>query len=91
MPAKALGIVRKVDDLGRIVIPMEIRKQRGWNPGAHIEILATEEGVLLRNYLPVDDKSRLLKDLKRLKSFPLTELEREEVIECLRDIEKGEK
>lgn len=26
-------IIRKVDDLGRIVIPMEVRKKAGWEPG----------------------------------------------------------
>ena len=33
------GIIRRVDDLGRIVIPKEIRLARGWEEGAPIEIV----------------------------------------------------
>lgn len=42
------GIVRKLDHLGRIVIPSEIRKTLGIDPGDELEILATDEGILLK-------------------------------------------
>lgn len=42
------GIVRKLDHLGRIVIPIEIRKTLDIDPGDSIEILATDEGILLK-------------------------------------------
>ena len=41
------GIVRKLDHLGRLVIPIEIRKTLGIEPGDAIEILATDKGILL--------------------------------------------
>ena len=44
---KKIGIIREVDNLGRVVIPKEIRKTYGLEK--EIEIISTEEGVLLRN------------------------------------------
>ena len=52
---KATGIVRKVDELGRVVIPMEIRKRYGFEENQPMEIFVqneTEHGVevVLRKY-----------------------------------------
>lgn len=44
------GIVRRVDDLGRVVIPKEIRRARGWEEGAPIEIIPDGNEVILRLY-----------------------------------------
>ncbi len=44
------GIIRRIDDLGRIVIPKEIRRVRGWEEGAPIEIIPDGEDVILRLY-----------------------------------------
>ena len=41
-------IVRRVDDLGRVVIPMEMRRQLGWASGTPLDIVPTENGVLVR-------------------------------------------
>lgn len=43
-----IGIVRNMDSLGRIVIPKEFRRVFGLKENEAIEILATEEGILLR-------------------------------------------
>lgn len=50
------GIIRRFDDLGRIVIPKEIRRARGWEEGAPIEIVPHGEDVILR---PYGDNQRL--------------------------------
>ena len=42
-----VGIVKEIDKLGRIVIPKEFRER--YNLGDNIEIIACQEGVLLRN------------------------------------------
>ena len=42
-----IGIVREVDNLGRIVIPKEYRNLYGLTK--EVEIIATKEGVLIRN------------------------------------------
>ncbi len=44
------GIIRRIDDLGRVVIPKEIRRVRGWEEGAPIEIIPDGEDVILRLY-----------------------------------------
>lgn len=43
-----IGIIRKVDDLGRIVIPKEIRKFYHIDANDKIEIITTLEGIILR-------------------------------------------
>ena len=43
---KATGIVRRMDDLGRVVIPKEIRRTMGVREGDPLEMFITEEGGL---------------------------------------------
>ena len=43
-----IGIIRKMDSLGRVVIPKEFRRVFGIGNNENIEILATEQGILLR-------------------------------------------
>ena len=57
---KASGTVRRIDDLGRIVIPKEIRKHIRICEGSPMEIFVTEEGVLLKKYYPEENLSELL-------------------------------
>jgi len=47
---KASGIIRKVDPLGRIVIPKEIRKVMSINEGDPLEIVKDNNGILLKKY-----------------------------------------
>lgn len=44
------GIIRRMDELGRVVIPKEIRRMRGWEEGTPIEIVPVGESVVLRLY-----------------------------------------
>ncbi len=48
----ATGIVRRFDDLGRIVIPKEIRKTLGISDGTPAEIFCQNGGVFVRKYNP---------------------------------------
>lgn len=48
---KASGIVRKLDPLGRIVIPKEIRKVLGINDGDSLEIAKVDNEVVVRKYI----------------------------------------
>lgn len=50
---KATGIVRKVDDLGRIVLPIELRRSMGINVRDALEIYVDVDAVLLKKYVPV--------------------------------------
>ena len=47
---RATGIVRKIDDLGRVVIPREIRKQFGIEEGDPFEIFVNKDEIILRRY-----------------------------------------
>lgn len=49
---KSTGIVRKVDELGRIVLPMELRKCLDINIKDPLEIFTEGEFVLLKKYQP---------------------------------------
>ena len=49
---KATGIVRKVDELGRIVLPIELRRTLGIEIRDPLEIYVNEDTVLLKKYAP---------------------------------------
>lgn len=50
---KATGIVRRVDDLGRVVIPKEIRRTASIREGDPLEIFLDEDGaIVVRKYIP---------------------------------------
>ncbi len=49
---KSTGIVRKVDELGRIVLPIELRRTLGIEEKDRIEIFVEGESVILRKYHP---------------------------------------
>jgi AbrB family transcriptional regulator, stage V sporulation protein T len=63
---KPLGIVRRIDQLGRIVIPMEIRRVHGWEIGTPIEMFATDKGLVLREYGAEQKKLAIIEELKYL-------------------------
>ena len=48
---KATGIVRKVDELGRVVIPVELRKSLGINEKDPIEIFVDDDKIILKKYI----------------------------------------
>jgi transcriptional pleiotropic regulator of transition state genes len=49
---KAIGIVRKVDELGRIVIPMELRRTFGIEREDPLEIFVDDDMIILKKYEP---------------------------------------
>lgn len=49
---KATGVVRKVDELGRIVIPMELRRTLGIDIKDPLEIYVDGDQVILKKYEP---------------------------------------
>jgi AbrB family transcriptional regulator, stage V sporulation protein T len=53
---KATGIVRRIDDLGRVVIPKEIRRTMRIREGEPLEIFVDREGeVILKKYSPIGE------------------------------------
>ena len=53
---KATGIVRRLDDLGRLVIPKEIRKQYHLKEGDSIEFYIENEKIILEKYDTLSSK-----------------------------------
>ena len=55
---KATGVVRRIDDLGRIVIPKEIRRTLHFKEGTPLEIFTDREGeIILKKYSPIGELS----------------------------------
>jgi len=49
---KSTGIVRKVDELGRVVIPIELRRTLGIEEKDALEIYVDQDRIILRKYEP---------------------------------------
>ncbi|MDD4210868.1 MAG: stage V sporulation T C-terminal domain-containing protein [Clostridia bacterium] len=60
---KATGIIRRVDELGRIVIPKEIRKTLRMKEGSPIEIFMNDTGgIVLKKYSPLSELNDFAKE-----------------------------
>ncbi|MBO8434476.1 MAG: AbrB/MazE/SpoVT family DNA-binding domain-containing protein [Tyzzerella sp.] len=51
---KSTGIVRKVDELGRVVLPIELRRNLNINEKDALEIFVDDEKIVLKKYEPAD-------------------------------------
>ena len=60
---KALGIVRRIDDLGRVVIPKEIRRSLKIREGAAIELFRDEGMICLKK---VETEKNFIEDVKKM-------------------------
>ncbi len=49
---KSTGIVRKIDDLGRIVLPIELRRGLGIEDRDPVEIFVQDDTIILRRFAP---------------------------------------
>ena len=82
---KATGIVRRIDDLGRIVIPKEIRRTLRIREGDALEIFTdTQGGVIFKKYSPVGELSNFAAQyadvLSRIANLPALICDRDHVI-----------
>ena len=60
---KATGVVRRIDDLGRVVIPKEIRRTLRIKEGNPLEIFTDKEGeVILKKYSPIGELSEFAEE-----------------------------
>ncbi|MCL1845864.1 MAG: AbrB/MazE/SpoVT family DNA-binding domain-containing protein [Defluviitaleaceae bacterium] len=60
---KATGVVRQVDELGRIVLPVEIRKTKNIDKGTPVEFFVDEDSIVLKKYEPACTFTGSLDDL----------------------------
>lgn len=47
---KSTGIIRRIDELGRIVLPAEVRKTYNISPGSDIEICTQDDTIILKKW-----------------------------------------
>ncbi len=78
---KSIGIVRKVDSLGRIVLPRELRATFNINDGDSLEIFTDNDMIILKKYTPADIFTGEMDDLveyrgKRVSVSTIKELAR---------------
>ena len=60
---KATGVIRRIDDLGRVVIPKEIRKNLRIKEGDNLEIFVQNEEVILKKYSMMNKINDLAQEL----------------------------
>ncbi|HIU74456.1 MAG TPA: AbrB/MazE/SpoVT family DNA-binding domain-containing protein [Candidatus Pelethocola excrementipullorum] len=66
---KATGVVRRIDDLGRIVIPKEIRRTMRIREGEPMEIFTGREGeIVLKKYSPMGEMAKFAKEYAQVLS-----------------------
>jgi transcriptional pleiotropic regulator of transition state genes len=66
---KATGIVRRIDDLGRLVVPREIRHALGIEEGTPFEIFTDDKGsIIFTPYRPMQEET-IAADLESLAYF----------------------
>lgn len=64
---KATGIVRRIDDLGRIVVPKEIRRTLRIREGDPLEIFTDREGeIILKKYSPIGELGQFAGNMQRV-------------------------
>ena len=59
---KTTGVIRRIDDLGRIVIPKEIRKTLRIKDGESVEIFLNSDNIVLKKYSPLSSLPDFYKD-----------------------------
>ena len=84
---KATGIVRRIDDLGRVVIPKEIRRTMRIREGDPLEIYTDREGeVIFKKYSPVGElssfASQYAETLNKTCNMAVVITDRDAVIAC---------
>lgn len=60
---KSTGIVRKVDELGRVVLPIELRRNLNIQEKDSLEIFVDDERIILKKYEPADIFNGSMDDL----------------------------
>lgn len=81
---KQTGVTRKIDELGRIVIPKEIRKNLGIRDGESLEIYTSDDSIILKKYYEVkkleDVCDKLCEMIKNIYDINILITDREKVV-----------
>ena len=82
---KATGIVRRIDDLGRVVIPKEIRRTMRIREGDPLEIYTSNDGeVIFKKYSPINElsggASQVAEVIYKIGNTPVVIFDRDHVV-----------
>ena len=82
---KATGIVRRIDDLGRVVIPKEIRRTMRIREGGPLEIFTNHDGeVIFKKYSPIGElgefATQYAETLYKASGFPVCITDKDSII-----------
>ncbi len=81
---KSTGVIRRIDDLGRIVIPKEIRRNLKIRDGENMEIFIDLDAIVLKKYSKLDDMlsvtDRICKMLHEIMDYNVAITDREHII-----------
>ena len=66
---KAIGVIRRIDDLGRIVVPKEFRRTLNLKEGDPLELFVSEDSdgetlIVFKRYRPENDVSAMAEKMK---------------------------
>ena len=63
---KSTGVIRRIDELGRIVLPKEIRRNLSIREGENLEIFVEEERIVLKKFSKIEDYQEIVKNICNL-------------------------
>lgn len=85
---KSTGVIRKIDELGRLVVPKEIRKNLNINDGEEVEIFVDEDCIILKKYyrlLSLKDKvSKYFEKIEKQLNYNIFLTDREKILLSLK-------
>ena len=90
---KATGVVRRIDDLGRIVIPKEIRRNLKISEGDSLEIFVDNSDIILKKYCVLDNmldiSQKLTETFYKIYKKNIIITDKEKVISASKMLEKN--
>ena len=87
---KALGIIRNLDSLGRLVIPKEVRRTHGWEEGQPMEMFMDGGQLVVRAYNHDNQKSVVINELSVAKDMSDNKNVQQALQTAINFLEKGE-
>ena len=83
---KSTGVIRRIDELGRIVIPKEIRRNLGIRDGENVEIYTENDSIILKKHLRLSTTKYLADTLCEIIyndfNYKIIITDREKIIAC---------
>ena len=90
---KSTGVIRRIDDLGRIVIPKEIRRNLKIRDGENMEIFVDIDSIILKKYSKLDDvlttTEKLSKIINDVTNYDVIITDRDHVISSYGEVFKN--